>query len=65
MRARNTKDGSGIAMPGEANWRIDWQAPIQRSQPIIFYVWANAGNDDDSPLGDETHVRTWTRTVRR
>ena len=38
-------------------WRVTWTAPASLAGPIRFEIWANAGNDDLSPLGDRLHHR--------
>ncbi len=54
-RARSTEKGSGPAAPGVAEWSVLWQAPASLAGPVVFDVWANAGNGDRSPFGDAIH----------
>jgi hypothetical protein len=35
-----------------ATWRFSWRAPADALREAAFFVSANAGNDDQSPLGD-------------
>jgi hypothetical protein len=58
-RARSTEDGSRPASPGVAEWSVVWEAPASVDGPIVFDVWANAGNADKSPFGDSTHHRVF------
>jgi hypothetical protein len=57
--ARSTWEGSFTDQPGMARWRLDWTAPAQLDGPLLFDLWANAGNDDLSPLGDRPQHRSW------
>ncbi len=54
-KARSTEAGSLPADGGAAEWRLDWQAPEDLDGPLRFEVWANAANDDGSPLSDRIH----------
>src|SRR5690606_40073437 len=54
-RARSTEQGSQPEADGRAEWSVVWQAPASLELPIVFELWANAGNDDQSPFGDATH----------
>lgn len=58
-RARSTWDGSFPPEPGEASWTVVWTAPPSLESMLRFDLWANAGNDDLSPLGDHVHHRVW------
>jgi hypothetical protein len=58
-RARSTRAGALPAAPGVMRWRVAWIAPQSLAGPIRFEVWANAGNDDLSPLGDRLHHRVF------
>src|SRR5690606_16731495 len=49
-QARSTKAGSAVRA-GVAEWALEWTAPAD-PEPVRFELWANAGNDDASPLGD-------------
>jgi len=44
-RAGSTAAGDSIV------WGLRWTAP-SRSGPVVFHVAGNAGDDDESPLGD-------------
>ncbi len=43
-----------------ALWRVQWRAPIEPIKDVTFFVAVNAGNDDQSPLGDQVHFKTVT-----
>ncbi|HEX6994193.1 MAG TPA: choice-of-anchor V domain-containing protein [Gammaproteobacteria bacterium] len=58
-RARSTEKGSGPASPGVAEWSVTWRAPESLEGPVVFDVWANAGNGDRSPFGDAIHHRVF------
>jgi hypothetical protein len=51
-----TQAGAAPANPGLARWRIEWTAPDAAPDPVRFNVAANAGNGDESPLGDRIFV---------
>lgn len=56
-QARSTLAGSKPTAPGEARWSVVWTAPAELPGPLRFDLWANAGNEDLSPLGDKVHHR--------
>jgi hypothetical protein len=58
-RARSTRAGALPPAPGAMRWTLVWTAPPALAGPIHFELWANAGNDDLSPLGDRLHHRIW------
>jgi hypothetical protein len=58
-QARSSWQGSFPPGPGRASWTLLWQAPAVADAGIRFDLWANAGNDDLSPLGDRLHHRTF------
>jgi hypothetical protein len=62
-QARSTRDGAEPKSSGLAVWQLHWTAPDELEQPVRFDVWANAGNDDESPFGDRTYHRIWTAPV--
>jgi hypothetical protein len=42
---------------GVAVWRVRWTAPAgDAAGPVIFHAAANAGNDDESELGDAVYA---------
>lgn len=61
-KARSTEAGSLPVAAGAAEWSLDWRAPEGLDGPVRFEVWANAANDDGSPLGDRIHVLARTLT---
>jgi hypothetical protein len=62
-RARSTRAGALPPAPGAMRWTLVWTAPPEVAGPIRFELWANAGNDDLSPLGDRLHHRYWQIAV--
>jgi len=46
-----TVEGSEVADPSGATWRVHWTAP-PGSGSILFHLAANSANGDQSPLGD-------------
>ncbi len=50
--AFHTRRGSMVEERGRASWRVEWIAPTEARGPIHFHVSANAGNGDESALGD-------------
>jgi hypothetical protein len=50
--AAHTRGSSRVGKDGEARWSVRWTAPAEATGPVVFHVAANAGNDDDSELGD-------------
>ena len=62
-QARSTLAGAGVDERGIVEWLIDWIAPQKSGELVTLELWANAANDDASPLGDETHHRTWSVAV--
>lgn len=53
---QHSREGTTPTGDREAEWTFTWTAPEAASQPIIFNVAANAGNDDDSAFGDWIYV---------
>ena len=51
VRASTRPTGDSIS------WSFDWVAP-DNTNPLVIHVAANAGNDDESPLGDFVYVRS-------
>lgn len=45
----------------EARWMLKWRAPEKLPAEIVFYLSANAGNDDQSPFGDTIYLETVKR----
>ena len=58
-RARSTRAGALPRARGAMSWTVVWTAPTVSTDTIRFEIWANAGNDDLSPLGDRLHHRVW------
>jgi hypothetical protein len=55
---RSTKEGVRQETPDKARWTFRWTAPA-RDGPVIFYVAANASNDDASAFGDQIFLSTF------
>jgi hypothetical protein len=51
---------AGVKQADEAKWPLQWRAPDKLPAEIVFYLSANAGNDDQSPLGDRIYLKTIT-----
>jgi hypothetical protein len=49
---------AGVKQADEAKWPLQWRAPDKLPAEIVFYLSANAGNDDQSPLGDRIYLKT-------
>ena len=57
--AGHTAAGSSAALvDGGAEWRLRWRAPGSPRGPVVFHLAVNAGNDDDSELGDFVYLAT-------
>ena len=54
--ASHTAAGAALASGGEVRWRVRWRAPAKAAGPVAFHVAANAGNHDDSELGDFVYL---------
>lgn len=50
------ESGSRADSSGAAAWRFRWVAPSAPAGPVLFHVAANAGNGDQSPLGDYVYT---------
>lgn len=53
--AQQTMEGSGLA-GGTTSWTVRWVAPRPARGLVVLHVAANAGNDDNSPIGDYTYA---------
>jgi hypothetical protein len=56
--ARQTLAGSRPLATHETTWTLRWTAPAEGAGSVVFHAAANAGNDDDSELGDVVHTAT-------
>ena len=56
---RSTKEGVRQETPDKARWTFRWTAPARIDGPVIFYVAANASNDDASAFGDQIFLSTF------
>lgn len=52
----HTESGSRPDAAGAAVWRLRWIAPAVGAGPVAFHLAANAGNGDQSPLGDYVYT---------
>lgn len=50
--AGHTEAGSSPTAPGIAEWTVTWTAPARGAGPVRFHASANAGDGDNSPIGD-------------
>ena len=57
--ARHTREGSSVASD-TTQWTVQWTAPGPRMGAVMLNLVANAGNDDNSPLGDYIYSKTVT-----
>lgn len=55
--AGQKKEGSTIAVPGVARWRVEWTAPSSGGE-VIFNVAANAADGDGTTGGDFIYTAT-------
>ena len=62
-QARSTKTGAAPSENGLAGWLVEWIAPAAVDASVLFDLWANAANGDESPFGDATHRRAWRRAA--
>ena len=53
--AVHTRTATRPAAAGTTSWSLIWEAP-PASHPVAFHLAANAGNYDDSPLGDSIYT---------
>jgi hypothetical protein len=56
VKANVGRIGSQRIRPDTLLWTVEWKAPATAVGPVIFHVVANAGNDDNSPLGDYVYT---------
>lgn len=54
---RSTKP---LIVDGDARWSLEWHAPDDDRQPVVFHLAATAANHDGSPFGDRIHYRAYT-----
>ena len=54
--AGHAEAGSSPTAPGAAEWTVEWTAPARAAGPIQFHAAANAGDGDNSPLGDYVYA---------
>lgn len=57
--------GTALVAPDSARWDLEWTAPEQPADTVIFSAAANATNADDSNFGDHIYVgRTSVPAIR-
>lgn len=61
--ARSTGHARETGGDGAVEWRFRWTAPHGAAGEVDIFVAAVAGNDDDSPFGDDVHLRRFSVTV--
>ena len=44
-------------------WKFIWMSPAEPIGDVEFHIAVNAGNDDQSALGDEIHFKSVIATV--
>jgi hypothetical protein len=54
--AGHTEAGSSPTAPGAAEWAVEWTAPARGAGPIQLHASANAGDGDNSPIGDHVYA---------
>jgi hypothetical protein len=54
--ANQTKAGSAISAAGASRWSLEWTAPSQASEAVVFHVAANAADGNGSADGDVIHT---------
>ena len=57
--AAASRSTAPVKSDGGATWRLTWRSPDVVARPIILYLAASAANDDQSPLGDTIHYRSF------
>ncbi len=62
--AQHTMEGSALS-GGSTSWIVRWTAPFPGRGPVVLHVAANAGNDDNSPLGDYVYIDSVRSDPRR
>jgi hypothetical protein len=62
--AQHTARGGELGEDGESAWTVGWRAPAEARWPVALHVAANAGNGDDSPLGDHVYLAEATSRPR-
>ena len=50
--AQHTEPGTALTGSVSSSWTIEWRPPAIDAKSVIFYVAANAANDDASEFGD-------------
>jgi hypothetical protein len=61
--ARHTRAGS-TATSDTTQWDVKWTAPAAGTGAVILHIVANAGNDDNSPLGDYIYSTVGTSKAK-
>jgi len=52
---QQTMEGSALGR-GATSWTVRWVAPRPALGPVALHLAANAGNDDNSPIGDYVYA---------
>lgn len=56
--AHHLRSGTTPLPLGVGRWTVEWVAPTAGSGLVVIHVAANAGNDNDSPMGDYIFARS-------
>ncbi len=62
---QHSRDGTTPTAERKVSWIFTWEAPENRSDPVIFNIAANAGNNDDSAFGDWIYVKELVSVPKR
>jgi hypothetical protein len=65
--AHHLRAGTSLASPDTARWTLVWTAPLASAAPgvVLVHVAANAGDGDDSQLGDRIYTKVAASRPRR
>jgi hypothetical protein len=53
----HTMPGTALVSPDSARWTLEWTAPAERGDSVVFSAIGNAANGDDSNFGDYIFTR--------
>lgn len=53
---QHSQKGTSVTNPRTVEWIFNWIAP-NSTEPVLFNIAANAGNDDDSAFGDWIYTK--------
>lgn len=55
--AQHTASGSSLTQPDTVIWSLEWEAPHEAGDAVVFHLAANAANGDASEFGDFVILR--------